>query len=129
MRIVAYPAAAVKHFFAQSRAPPISLEFPAAGAYLLASQPRPFTVPHRKNPEDLTDEEIDAVFAVCMDSRLQDKLMDSNPEMSWMLAYVYDSALLRRLEQTWDARNQRRELAEHTGGTEAGPADSPTPRL
>ena len=69
-----------------------------------------------KNTEDLTLEEMNKVFGVLMDSKLQNQLMkkiedgDANGEGVWMLDYVYDSSLRTKLEKCYEVAKMREQL-------------------
>lgn len=69
-----------------------------------------------KKTEDLTLGEMNKVFGVLMDSKLQNQLMqkiedgDSNGEGVWMLDYVYDSSLRIKLEKCYEVAAMREEL-------------------
>lgn len=77
----------------------------------------------RKPPESLTDDEANQVYGAVMDSRLQDEIMAEyaagNCARAWLLDYVFDSNLFKRLETVLGAREERALLdaqcAEPTG--------------
>lgn len=69
-----------------------------------------------KNTEELSLEEMNKVFGVLMDSKLQNQLMkkiedgDANGDGVWMLDYVYDSSLRAKLEKCYELASMREEL-------------------
>lgn len=52
-----------------------------------------------RNLCDLTLEEINKIFGVVMDTKLQEELMNNNHKDAWMLDFIYDSKLLEDLEK------------------------------
>jgi len=69
-----------------------------------------------KNTEELSLEEMNKVFGVLMDSKLQNQLMkkiedgDANGDGVWMLDYVYDSSFRAKLEKCYEVASMREEL-------------------
>lgn len=51
-----------------------------------------------KHPHEMNSQEMNRVFAVLMDSSVQNELMKENHPDQWMLDYVYDSRLRKLLE-------------------------------
>jgi hypothetical protein len=52
------------------------------------------------NFENITKEQIEKIFGLVMDSKAQDELMNNvNDKDYWMLGFVFDSELLKRLEK------------------------------
>jgi hypothetical protein len=50
--------------------------------------------------ENITKEQVNKIFGLVMDSKAQDELMNNITDKDyWMLGFVFDSELLKRLEK------------------------------